>query len=80
MGLLPVGGEDGTLKTRLRGNGATGRIRAKTGALANVAALSGYAQRRNGGVLAFSLLSNNQNAPSAEVRAVLDKICVLMTD
>jgi len=45
-----------------------------------VSSLSGYAERRDGTMLAFSFLSNNQDAPPAEVRAVLDKICVLITE
>jgi D-alanyl-D-alanine carboxypeptidase/D-alanyl-D-alanine-endopeptidase (penicillin-binding protein 4) len=79
LSLLPVGGEDGTLRLRLRKTMAAGHIRAKTGSLTHVNALSGYAERRDGTMLAFSFLSNNQSAPGAEVRAVLDRICVLMT-
>jgi len=80
LSLLPIGGEDGSLKLRLRNTAAAGRIRAKTGGLTHVSSLSGYAQRRDGTMLAFSFLSNNQDAASAEVRAVLDKICVLLTE
>jgi D-alanyl-D-alanine carboxypeptidase/D-alanyl-D-alanine-endopeptidase (penicillin-binding protein 4) len=80
LSLLPVGGEDGTLRLRLRGTVAAGRIHAKTGSLTHVTALSGYAERRDGTVLAFSFIANNQSAPGGEVRAVLDKICVLMTE
>ena len=80
LGLLPVGGEDGTLRLRLRNTPAAGRIRAKTGSLTHVTALSGYAERADGRMLAFSFLANNQDAPAAEVRSILDKICVLMTE
>jgi D-alanyl-D-alanine carboxypeptidase/D-alanyl-D-alanine-endopeptidase (penicillin-binding protein 4) len=80
LSLLPVGGEDGTLRLRLRGTVAAGRIHAKTGSLTHVTALSGYAERKDGTMLAFSFLANNQIAPAGEVRAVLDKICVLMTE
>ncbi len=51
---LPVG-EDGTLETRMNGAVAAGRIRAKTGALSHVTALSEYAERAGGGTLAFSI-------------------------
>jgi D-alanyl-D-alanine carboxypeptidase/D-alanyl-D-alanine-endopeptidase (penicillin-binding protein 4) len=80
LSLLPIGGEDGTLKLRLRNTAAAGSIRAKTGSLTHVSSLSGYAQRKDGTLLAFSFLTNSQDAASAEVRAVLDKICVLLTE
>lgn len=80
LNILPVGGEDGTLRLRLRGTAAAGRIHAKTGSLTHVTALSGYAERKDGTMLAFSFLANNQSAPAGEVRAALDKICVLMTE
>jgi D-alanyl-D-alanine carboxypeptidase/D-alanyl-D-alanine-endopeptidase (penicillin-binding protein 4) len=80
LSLLPVGGEDGTLRLRLRGTAAAGRIHAKTGSLTHVSALSGYAERKDGTMLAFSFLANNESVPAREVRAVLDKICVLMVE
>jgi D-alanyl-D-alanine carboxypeptidase len=45
-----------------------------------VASLSGYAEQKDGTVLAFSFLTNNEGVPSAEVRAVLDKLCMSMTE
>jgi D-alanyl-D-alanine carboxypeptidase/D-alanyl-D-alanine-endopeptidase (penicillin-binding protein 4) len=80
MAILPVGGQDGTLSTRFAGNAAAVRIHAKTGSLSHVAALSGYAQRANGDWVAFSILVNNFNGPSGEVRGVMDKICSLLLD
>jgi serine-type D-Ala-D-Ala carboxypeptidase/endopeptidase (penicillin-binding protein 4) len=80
LALLPVGGEDGTLRHRMLGTEAAGRIHAKTGSLTHVSALSGYAERKDGTMLAFSFLANNEGVPASEVRAVLDKICVLMTE
>jgi D-alanyl-D-alanine carboxypeptidase/D-alanyl-D-alanine-endopeptidase (penicillin-binding protein 4) len=80
IGLLPIGGEDGTLQTRLRNTSAARRIHAKTGSLTHVNSLSGYAERADGTMLAFSFLTNNQNAPAAEIRAALDKLCVAMTE
>ena len=80
LSLLPVGGEDGTLRLRMRNTPAAGRIRAKTGTLSHVAALAGYAQRADGSLVAFAVLTNNQNAPSAEARTFIDKLCVLMVE
>ena len=55
---LPIAGVDGTLKKRFRSSELEGRVRAKTGYINNVRALSGYAFTRNGDVLVFSILSN----------------------
>ena len=78
ISLLPVAGRDGTLAARFDDTPAAGRIHAKTGTMAHVNALSGYAQRRDGSWLAFSILVNNSNQSAAAVRAVMDKICILL--
>jgi serine-type D-Ala-D-Ala carboxypeptidase/endopeptidase (penicillin-binding protein 4) len=79
ISLLPVAGLDGTLATRF-GNGAAGKIRAKTGSLSHVTALSGYIERPAGRWLAFSILVNNYNVRPAEVRGVMDQICNFMVE
>jgi serine-type D-Ala-D-Ala carboxypeptidase/endopeptidase (penicillin-binding protein 4) len=80
IGLLPVGGEDGTLSNRLcclsQGRG----IRAKTGSLNRALALSGYADSKTYGQLAFSVLVNDFSAPAAEVRLWIDKIATALLD
>jgi len=80
LSILPVGGQDGTLAARFSDPSFAGRIHAKTGSLAHVSALSGYAQRRRGDWIAFSILVNNFNGPTAEVRAVMDRICALLLE
>jgi D-alanyl-D-alanine carboxypeptidase/D-alanyl-D-alanine-endopeptidase (penicillin-binding protein 4) len=80
IALLPVGGQDGTLSERFGDGVASGRIHAKTGTLAHVGALSGYAQRSGGGWVAFSILVNNYNGPAAEMRRVIDRICTLILE
>ena len=78
ISFLPVGGKDGTLAGRFEDTPAAGRIHAKTGTVEHVNALSGYVQRRNGSWAAFSILVNNSNQSPAQVRAVMDKICILI--
>ena len=81
ISLLPVGGQDGTLGHAFRRTpGVAGRIHAKTGSLSHVSALSGYAQRRERRWVAFSILVNNYNAPAAEIRGVMDRICALIME
>jgi D-alanyl-D-alanine carboxypeptidase/D-alanyl-D-alanine-endopeptidase (penicillin-binding protein 4) len=74
MGLLPVGGEDGTLRKRFKGHSEASAIHAKTGSLGSVRALSGYVDSKRYGMLAFSVLLNNYLAKDAEVALFIDTI------
>jgi serine-type D-Ala-D-Ala carboxypeptidase/endopeptidase (penicillin-binding protein 4) len=74
VALLPIGGQDGSLRKRFKGHPEAARIQAKTGSLNHVRALSGYAQTAHGERVAFSLLLNNYLAPDAEVSRFLDNI------
>jgi serine-type D-Ala-D-Ala carboxypeptidase/endopeptidase (penicillin-binding protein 4) len=58
---LPIAGGDGTLQNRMKDTSAAGNVRAKTGTLKFVNALSGYATTAGGEHVAFSLLLNNYN-------------------
>jgi D-alanyl-D-alanine carboxypeptidase/D-alanyl-D-alanine-endopeptidase (penicillin-binding protein 4) len=69
---FPVGGGDGTLQQRFLGTQAEGLVRAKTGAISNVRALSGYIPAANGEQLAFSIIVNNVTATSEEIYKVID--------
>lgn len=83
VSLLPVGGEDGTLANRLccvSDATAARQVRAKTGSLTRAVALSGYADSRTRGRLAFSILVNNFSVPQSEVRAWVDKIALALVE
>jgi serine-type D-Ala-D-Ala carboxypeptidase/endopeptidase (penicillin-binding protein 4) len=73
---LPIAGRDGTLATRMKGTAAEGNVRAKTGAMANVRALSGYATTLAGEPLVFSIIANNFDAAPALITAAIDSIVV----
>jgi D-alanyl-D-alanine carboxypeptidase/D-alanyl-D-alanine-endopeptidase (penicillin-binding protein 4) len=78
---LPVGGRDGTLAQRfsgLRTRGVT--VRAKTGTLTHVVALSGYLETQTGRTLAFSILINNVNDRNAPARAFADGLVTLLSE
>jgi D-alanyl-D-alanine carboxypeptidase/D-alanyl-D-alanine-endopeptidase (penicillin-binding protein 4) len=55
---LPVAGYSGTLRNRFRGTPVQGRLRAKTGTLTGVRALSGYLENETYGTLLISVVVN----------------------
>lgn len=70
---LSVAGVDGTLETRLRGTAAAGNVRAKTGTLSGVSALSGYVRSADGELFAFSMIAGNFLAPVRTAEEVQDR-------
>ncbi|MGC4093649.1 MAG: D-alanyl-D-alanine carboxypeptidase/D-alanyl-D-alanine-endopeptidase [Polyangiaceae bacterium] len=68
---LSIGGLDGTLSQRFKAYRGERCVRAKTGSLASVTALSGYLLRQRA-PLAFSLLLNGVNGKQVDARAKLD--------
>ena len=71
---LPIAGEDGTLKKRMIDTAAQGNVRAKTGTVTGVSALSGYLTAPGGHRLAFSIINQGLRR-AAEGRAFQDKVC-----
>ncbi|HUQ55449.1 D-alanyl-D-alanine carboxypeptidase/D-alanyl-D-alanine endopeptidase [Lentzea sp.] len=72
---LPVAGVDGTLVNRMRNTPAAGNVKAKTGSLSGVSALSGYVRTQAGRDLVFSVVQNNVllfNSP----KSIEDRIAV----
>lgn len=78
--LFPVGGQDGTLSSRLCCTTESAAIRAKTGSLSRAVSLSGYADSRGNGRLAFAILVNNFAAPAADVRAWVDRLATALIE
>ncbi|MBI5083951.1 MAG: D-alanyl-D-alanine carboxypeptidase/D-alanyl-D-alanine-endopeptidase [Acidobacteria bacterium] len=74
--LLPAAGEDGTLSARFRGVEGASTIRAKTGTISHVAALSGYTGPNGSRRLAFSIIANGATGPAADIRALIDRIAI----
>jgi D-alanyl-D-alanine carboxypeptidase/D-alanyl-D-alanine-endopeptidase (penicillin-binding protein 4) len=74
MASMPIAERDGTLKRRL--SGGNGRIRAKTGLLADaaVSALSGYAERADGETLIFSILVNGHTGGAGAAMKAVDAL------
>ncbi len=75
---LPEAGVDGTLRWRMRGTAAKSRVRAKTGTLTGVSALSGYAISADGEVIVFSIMMNDFTCPVSRMRRLQDHICIAL--
>lgn len=71
---LPVSGADGTLRRRFKSSHAARLVRAKTGRISRVAALSGFAEIGQGRQAVFSIMVNEYNCPSWKAEAALDRV------
>ncbi len=75
---LAIAGKDGTLRKRMRNSIATKKIRAKTGYISSVSALSGYLVDESENVkVIFSMLFNNfPRAKLWQIKQIQDRICM----
>lgn len=71
---MGIAAKDGTLRYRFDGSEAAGRLRAKTGTLYNVCALSGYVVSVGGEKFAFSMLINDYPGSHGDVIRGLDAL------
>jgi len=73
---LPVAGVDGSLADRFRNTPAASMVQGKTGSLAHVFSLSGYATTQKGDHIAFAVLTNNNNSSVKKALDTIDRIVV----
>jgi len=74
---MPIGGVDGTLDDRMRGDLAR-RVRAKTGRVAGVATLAGYASNEDGDTLAFAVFVNRVRCSYPRVVEQVDRLALAL--
>ncbi len=77
---MPVAGVDGSLADRWKGTDVVNHVRAKTGTVNHVSALSGYATTLSGKNLAFSIMVNNHALKNGRAREVIDQIVTAMVE
>ncbi len=71
---LAVAGASGTIHGRFTDSPAAGRLRAKTGTLSGVSALTGYVATQDGELLAFSVMCSDYVVGARMVRDLQDRI------
>lgn len=74
---LPVAGVDGTLKRRMKN--IAWRVRAKTGTIAGVVSLAGYAVSADKEPFAFVIMINGRNGSVWQYRELEDKVLTMLT-
>lgn len=80
---LPSAGEEGTLRKRFRSDRPDNEVRAKTGFLNGVSALSGYViHEESGRTIIFSIISNDKpsSVPLSAVRGLEEDIVTLIDE
>ncbi len=82
LSALSVGGERGTIRSRYRGKPASGSVRAKTGTLTGVSALSGVVENSGGDEIVFAVLTQGYRKPIGpkDMWAFQDSIVSLIYD
>ncbi len=75
---LAVAGNSGTIVGRFENSPAVSRLRAKTGSLTGVSALSGYVVTQNNDVLAFSVLMNDYPGRARRMWEIQDRIGIAL--
>ncbi len=76
---LPIAAVDGTLENRMTESPAAEKLRAKTGTLSGVSALSGYTTTQDGEKMAFSIIMEHFVGSSAAIRRIQDRIGELIS-
>lgn len=75
LAALPIGGTDGTLRSRMKnGTNSGGSIRAKTGLLDGVVGLAGFTGNIDGEIHSFVFIFNGPPSREAAARALFDRI------
>lgn len=75
---LAVAGNSGTIIGRFENSPAISRLRAKTGSLNGVSALSGYVVTQNNKVLAFSVMMNDYYGRARTMWRIQDRIGIAL--
>ena len=77
---LPIAGVDGTIRRRMIGTNAQRNLRARTGSLSYVRAMSGYVTTTEGEDIIFSFIVNNYDVPTSMANELQNRIGVILSN
>lgn len=77
---LPIAGVDGTLENRMKNSRAANNVRAKTGYINYVRALSGYVTTKDGEMFTFAMMANNYTVPTSLANNLQDLVCIRLAN
>ena len=77
---FPIAGVDGTLETRLKDGPLFQQVKAKTGTLTGVSALSGYATMPNGERIVFSIMGNHYPGETDYLKEQEDRLLLALAE
>jgi serine-type D-Ala-D-Ala carboxypeptidase/endopeptidase (penicillin-binding protein 4) len=77
---LAVAGRTGTLQSIGKGSSAEGNIRAKSGSMSRVRSYAGYGTNKKGQKLVFVWIANNYAFEPARMKAIMERMMVLITE
>ena len=77
---FPIGGVDGTLKSRMEDSPTLKNVHAKTGTLSGVSSLAGYLTAKNGHLISFAINTQNFVGSARTARYYQDKICEILAN
>lgn len=77
---LGIAGKDGTVRSRMEGTDAEGRLRAKTGTLEAVTSLSGMVESVGGHRFLFAMVVNDYPGKHSAVNSAMDDLGIAIAD
>lgn len=77
---LPIAGKTGTLSTFLKNSKAENNMRAKSGSMERIRAYSGYYNNSRGELMSFTLIINNYNGSSSEIKKKIEILFISMVE
>ena len=80
MNSLPIAGVDGSISRRMIGTSAAGNLKAKTGYISYVRALSGYVTTDEGEDVIFSFIVNHYDVPTSMANELQNRIGIILSN